>query len=85
MLKELHDAVAPAFDTEGKEIPPRRKDMVGFPETVDRKATLALLNNSIRKSNKSSGKSESVLDKLDLELRKTPSTRPYCTASLRGR
>ena len=43
LLRELHDAVAPAWDEDGKEIPPRRKDMVGFPETVDRHATLALL------------------------------------------
>ena len=33
LLKELHDAVAPAQDDEGKEIPPRRKDMLGL--TVD--------------------------------------------------
>ena len=58
LLRELHDAVAPAYDTEGTDIPPRRKDMVGFPETVDRQATLALLKNSIRKSNKTSGKFE---------------------------
>ena len=43
LLKELHDAVKPAQDDGGQEIPTRRKDMVGFPSMVDRHATMALL------------------------------------------
>ena len=43
LLKELHEAVKPDFDKEGNPLMPRRKDMVGFPEMVDRHATMALL------------------------------------------
>ena len=49
LLKELHDAVKVAYDDEGQELEPRRKDMVGFPALVDRHATMALLNNTIRR------------------------------------
>ena len=48
LLKELHEAVKPDYDNEGKAIPPMRKGMVGFPEEVDRHATMALLKKTIK-------------------------------------
>lgn len=74
LLLELHDAARVAHDISHHEIPPRRKDIVGFPAGVDKHATMALLNNTIRKPNKegkegNSG-NENVLEELDLELNK---------------
>ena len=42
LIKDLHEAVAPAKDEEGRELKPRRKDMVGLSGCVDRYATTAL-------------------------------------------
>lgn len=67
LLRELHDAVTPAHDNEGNELPPGRKDMVGFPANVDRQATMAIIKNRIRKSQKPEHKKENVLDEVDLE------------------
>lgn len=45
LLRDLREAVRPAQDDNGQELPPRRKDTVGFPSEVDRQATTALLEN----------------------------------------
>lgn len=73
LLRELHEAVEPAYDRSGQEIPPRRKDMVGFPANVDRRATMALLNNLIRRPRNTI--SSNVLDDVGLELDKNPKHR----------
>ena len=75
LLKELHEAVKPDHDNEGKAIPPRRKDMVGFPEEVDRHATMALLKKTIKQPRQSDNKKGNVLQELDLELDKNPKNR----------
>ena len=67
LLKELHEAVATAYDEEGYELEPRRKDMVGFPEYVDRQATMAIVKNKLRKRPTTQNNKENVWGEVDLD------------------
>ena len=85
LLRELHDAVKPELDEQGSPIPPRRKDMVGFPEAVDRQATLAILNNTVRKpTKKEEGAKDNVLHALDLEIKTNPKHKATLHSILAG-
>ena len=85
LLRELHEAVEPAYDNNGQEIPPRRKDMVGFPANVDRHATMVLLSNATKQPRPvSDSRSKSVLEELDLELDKKPKHRATLHSIMAG-